>query len=76
MINRETARTVFKETHTSSRPTLRKSLGAATASDQMDSWKLCQGTNFTRAEQIRGGCVADVVRVRRNNNLSAVRLEI
>lgn len=73
MINRESARTVAKLTPASGRPTPRKSQGAATASEQMGSWKLAQYTNFTQAEQIGGGCGAASERVRRNANLSAVR---
>ena len=46
MINRESARTVAKLTPVIHRPTPRKSLGAAAASEQMVYLNLRQGTNF------------------------------
>ena len=73
MINRESARTVAKLTPVIHRPTPRKSLGAAAASEQMVFMKLAQCTNLSRAEQIGCGGEANVGRVRGDANLLAIR---
>lgn len=64
MINRESARTVFKIAPSSRRPTPRKSRDAATAPELVVFMNLAQCTNLSRAEQIGCGGEADVGRVR------------